>query len=177
MIHLPETSSLAAPLYQVRGRQIILDNDLAALFGVKTKRLNEQLRRNRLRFPDDFAFRLTAGEFSALRSHFATSKKGRGGRQNLPFALTEHGVVMAANVLNSWRAVSVSVEVVRAFVRLRRLTASQDYLNGTLEELRHSLELRIDKTDVRLNDLVQTVESLVEKNDDDPGTRNSIGFL
>jgi hypothetical protein len=100
----------------IRGEKVILDVDLARLYGVTTSRLNEQVRRNRQRFPEDFVFQLTAEESAILRSQIATSKS-RGGRRYLPYAFTEHGAIMAANVLNSTRA--VSVQVVRAFVKLR----------------------------------------------------------
>lgn len=97
----------------------MLDSDLAGLCGVTTKRFNEQVKRNRDRFPADFRFWLNAGEMEALRSQFATSNPERGGRRYLPYAFTEHGAIMAATVLNTSRAVEVSVYVVRAFIRLR----------------------------------------------------------
>lgn len=100
----------------LRGQKVLLDAELAALYGVTTKRFNEQVRRNRERFPADFMFQLTAEEHEALRSHFATSKTaptGRGGRRYLPYAFTEHGAIMAATILNSPRAVETSVYVVR----------------------------------------------------------------
>ena len=87
----------------VRGEKVILDSDLAALYGVSTSRFNEQVKRNRNRFPPDFSFRLTKDEWKSLISQFATSKLGRGGRRKLPYVFTEHGALMAANVLNSER--------------------------------------------------------------------------
>jgi len=119
----------------VRGEKVILDVDLAALYGVTTTRLNEQIKRNRDRFPGDFAFRLTKEEFTILMSQFATSSSKHGGRRKLPLVFTEHGAIMAANVLNSKRAVQVSVQVVRAFVRLRQLLSSNSELSRKLEEL------------------------------------------
>jgi len=98
----------------VRGEKVMLDRDLAEIYGVETKRLNEQVRRNRNRFPPDFMFQLTSGEAESLRSQIATSTKGRGGRRYLPYAFTEHGALMLANVLNSERAAQTSVQVVRA---------------------------------------------------------------
>jgi len=113
--------SRIAPLIRcVRNKRIILDSELAALYGVPTKRLNEQLRRNLQRFPEDFAFQLTAEEWVALRSQIAALKPGRGGhRKYAPYAFTEHGALMAATVLNSSRAVTMSLYIVRAFVRMR----------------------------------------------------------
>ena len=99
----------------IRGRRVIMDYDLAALYGVTTARLNEQVRRNIERFPADFMFHLGNQEFAALMSQIATSNAGRGGRRKLPYAFTEHGAIMAASVLSSPRAVEVSVYVVRAF--------------------------------------------------------------
>jgi len=112
--------------------------NLAELYGVPTKRLNEQVRRNAERFPEDFCFQLMAEESAALRSQYATSNRvgGRGGRRYLALAFTEHGVIMAANVLNSPRAVEMSVHVLRAFVRLREMLASHKELAKRLDELK-----------------------------------------
>ena len=119
----------------VRGEKVILDVDLAALYGVTTTRLNEQVKRNQERFPADFAFRLTKDEFTNLISQFATSSSQHGGRRRLPLVFTEHGAIMAANVLNSKRAVQASVEVVRAFIRLRQILASNAELARKLSDL------------------------------------------
>jgi len=130
-------------IHLIRGEKVILDADLAALYGVATKRLNEQVRRNRQRFPEDFMLQLTAAELrflerelnaANLKSQIATSKS-HGGRRHLPYAFTEHGAIMAANVLNSERAVEASVEVVRAFVSLRQMVASNAQLARRLDEL------------------------------------------
>lgn len=118
-----------------RGEKVILDADLAALYGVTTTRLNEQIKRNEDRFPEDFAFRLTKEEFTNLMSQFATSSSKHGGSRKLPLVFTEHGAIMAANVLNSKRAVQASVQVVRAFVRLRQMLVSNADLARKLEEL------------------------------------------
>jgi len=119
----------------VRGEKVILDADLAALYGVATRVLNQAVRRNLDRFPEDFMFQLTRDEAGSLRSQTVTSKPGRGGRRYAPYAFTEHGAIMAATVLNSPRAVQVSVFVVRAFVRLRRMLAQHKALAAKLEEL------------------------------------------
>ena len=127
----------------VRDEKVILDADLAALYGVSTKRLKEQVRRNRERFPEDFMFELTTDEqavltaqieASNLRSQIATSRS-HGGRRYLSYAFTEHGALMVANVLSSEVAVQASVEVVRAFVRLRRMLASNAELAHKLEQI------------------------------------------
>jgi phage regulator Rha-like protein len=121
----------------IRGEKVMLDKDLANLYGVTTKRLNEQVKRNRERFPGDFMFQLTREEAESLRrsrSQIATLKRGQNIKY-LPYAFTEHGAIMAANVLNSERAVQASVAVVRAFIRLRQILASNAELARKLEDL------------------------------------------
>jgi len=134
MSNLPARLAPQDVITRVRGHAVILDTDLAALYGVPVKRLNEQVRRNADRFPEDFVFQLSEQEWKALRSRFATSK-GRGGRRYLPYAFTEHGAIMAANVLNSTQAIQMSVAVVRAFVRLRRMALSVEGLARKVAEL------------------------------------------
>jgi hypothetical protein len=123
----------------IRDQKVMLDQDLAALYGVPTKRLNEQVKRNLARFPEDFMFQLTAEEAEALRSQIATSKPARGGRRYLPFAFTEQGVAMLSSVLNSDRAIEVNIAIVRAFVRLREILATHKDLAKKLEELEKKL--------------------------------------
>ena len=126
-------------IFILRGQKVILDEMLASLYGVTTKRLNEQLKRNIGRFPPDFMFQLTAKEFSNLKSQIATSSFGWGGRRKLPLAFTEHGAIMAASVLHSPKAIEMSVLVVRAFVKLRNLLAAHRQLATKLEELEKKL--------------------------------------
>src|SRR5262249_36027178 len=109
------TKKVAAKILVLRNQKVILDSDLAELYGVPVKRLTEQVKRNRGRFPKDFLFTLSKEELESLRSQFATSKPVRGGRRYLPHAFTEHGAIMAATVLNSKRAIEMSIFVVRAF--------------------------------------------------------------
>jgi phage regulator Rha-like protein len=125
--------SIAQRILLLRGQKVLLDADLAELYGVETRRLNEQVKRNAPRFPLDFIFTLNLEEFSNLKSQNATSSWG--GRRKLPMAFTEHGAIMAATVLSSPRAVEVSVYVVRAFVQLRESLASNKELAKRLEEL------------------------------------------
>jgi len=113
----------------------MLDADLAVLYGVSTKRLNEQVRRNRSRFPDDFMFQLTREEVRSLRSQFATSKQGRGGRRYAPLVFTEQGIAMLSTVLNSERAIQVNIEIMRAFVHLREMIVTHRDLARKLETL------------------------------------------
>lgn len=125
-------------ILEIRGQKVILDSDLARIYAVEVKALNRAVRRNRERFPDDFIFQLTTEEWDALKCQFGTSK-GRGGRRYLPYVFTEHGAVMAASMLNSRRAIRMSVFVVRAFVRLRLVVATHKELAAKLAELEQSL--------------------------------------
>ncbi len=116
-------------IYLIRGHKVMIDVDLAEMYDVPTKRLNEQVRRNQKRFPADFMFRLTKEEAENLRSQFATSRSAHGGRRSLPYAFTEHGVAMLSSVLNSERAIEVNITIMRAFVRLRQMLESNEELN------------------------------------------------
>ena len=123
-------------IYQIRGRKVMMDKDLAKLYGVSTKRLNEQVKRNSKRFPDDFMFLLTNKEVAALRSQFATSKrKGKGGRRYSPYVFTEQGVAMLSSVLNSERAIEVNIQIMRAFVALQRWVLSHEALRRKVDNL------------------------------------------
>jgi len=133
---------IVSAIHEIRGHRVMLDCDLAALYGVSTSRLNEQVKRNQDRFPTDFMFRLTAGEASTLKSQFATSNAGRGGRRKLPNVFTEHGAVMLANVLRSGTAVQTSIQVVRAFVQLREFALTHAELARRLDELERRYDTR-----------------------------------
>ena len=137
---LVTTEDVERAILVLRGRRVILDSALAALYDVTVSRFNEAVKRNAKRFPADFAFQLTREEYVTLRSQIAISKtEHRGGRQYLPYVFTEHGAVMAASILNSPKAVEMSVEVVRAFVRLRQILASNRQLAAKVEELERKL--------------------------------------
>ncbi len=144
-------------IHEIRGQKVMLDRDLAALYGVPTKRLNEQVQRNIARFPDDILFRLTTEEAKSLRSQIATSKISRGGRRYLPFAFTEHGAYMAASLLNSPRAVEISVFVVRAFAKLRQLVLAHKDLAGKLDQL----ERKVGGHDEAIKQLVAAIRRLM----------------
>lgn len=116
-------------IYLIRGQKVMIDFDLAELYGVTTKQLNQQVSRNEKRFPKDFRFRLTKDETAFLRSQFVTSNMGRGGRRYLPYAFTEQGVAMLSSVLKSQRAIEVNIAIMRAFVRLRQLLETNEELN------------------------------------------------
>ena len=146
----------------LRGHKVIIDKNLAALYGVTTKRLNEQVKRNIDRFPNDFVFQLTAQEFNNLRSQFATSSTGWGGTRKLPLVFTEHGALMAASVLNSPKAIEMSIWVVRAFVKLRNILATHRQLAEKLNELERKLSIH-DKQIVVLFDAIRGLMSPPEK--------------
>lgn len=133
-------ATVASQIRIVRGQRVLLDSDLAALYGVSTKAFNQAVRRNIERFPSDFLLQLTDSEMDSLRSQIVTLKTGRGQhRKYMPLAFTEHGAIMAATILNSPRAVEMSVYVVRAFVKLREVLASHAELARKLETLEKSV--------------------------------------
>ena len=160
----------------LRGQRVILDADLAKVYGVTTTRLNQQVRRNSDRFPLDFAFQLTADELAGLMLQIATSKKGRGGRRKLPVAFTEHGAIMAANVLNSPRAVQMSVFVVRAFVKMREALAQNKELAAKLSELERRLTGRLDVHEKAIVHILDEIKKLMEPVPIPEPERREIGF-
>jgi hypothetical protein len=181
----PDSAALERLIFRLRGRRVMLDADLARLYGVATKRFNEAFRRHHDRFPADFAFRVTAQELADLRSQFATSSsqahesttesglvgRSHGGRRYLPWAFTEHGALMVATVLSSSKAVAMSVYVVRAFVQMRnRLAANLAFAKRIAEIDRTLLE-----HDGALRDIYRKLAPLLEPPPDPP--RRRIGFL
>ncbi|MBU1017594.1 ORF6N domain-containing protein [Patescibacteria group bacterium] len=159
-------------IYIIRGRKVILDQDLAALYGAETKNLNKAVSRNKKRFPEDFIFKLTKEEWTNLKFQFGTSSSDWGGRRKLPMAFTEHGVVMAANLLKSDRAVTISVEIVRTFIRLREFFSSQKEMSKELSELKSFLLKHSNKTNREFQRVWQAIEKLTEK----PKNQRQIGF-
>lgn len=130
-------------IYMIRGHKVMLDSDLAELYAVPTKRLNEQVRRNITRFPSDFMFQLSEDEAASLRSQIATLKKGRGEhRKYLPYAFTEQGVAMLSSVLNSERAIHVNIAIMRAFVKLREMLATHKDLARKLAEMEKKYDVQ-----------------------------------
>jgi hypothetical protein len=153
----------------LRNQKVILDTDLAELYGVSVKRLNEQIKRNPKRFPPDFLFTVTRAEYDNLRSQNATSNSGHGGRRYLPNAFTEHGAIMAASVLNSRRAIEMSIFVVRAFVQMRQAIARNRNIVSKLAEL----EARLDTHDNEIQDLMEAIRELLAPL---PANNRRIGF-
>ena len=177
----PAVERISLSIAALRGQRVILDSELAALYEVETKRFNEQVKRNAARFPADFMFQLTSEELDSLRSQFATSNTGRGGRRYLPYVFTEHGAMMAAMVLNSPRAVEVSVYVVRAFVRLREAAVQHKDLADrltSLEEKTEALSMSHDTFSRNTrNQLRQVFDALRELTIAPDPPKRSIGFV
>ena len=152
---------IAPVIRTIRGQKVILDSDLARIYGVTTKRLNEQVKRNAKRFPSDFIFQLTADEAENLKSQIATSSS-HGGKRKLPYAFTENGAVMAANVLNSPAAVRMSVFVVRAFVKMRELLGGTKALAKQLADLEKKLTARLDGHEVAIIEVLRRVMDILD---------------
>ena len=160
---------VSSKILVLRNQKVILDTDLAELYGVPVKHLNQQVKRNGHRFPSDFLFTLTKAESESLRSQFVTSNGRRGGRRYLPYAFTEHGAIMAATVLNSKRAIDMSIFVVRAFVGMRQALAVNRHVVSKLSEL----EARLDSHDAEIQDLVEAIRELMAPL---PANNRRIGF-
>src|ERR1700722_7600960 len=153
----------------LRGQRVILDVELAELYGVPVKRLNQQIKRNARRFPSDFAFRLSKAEQEDLWWQIATSSSNYGGRRYLPNAFTEHGAIMAATVLNSKRAIEMSIFVVRAFARMREMLTANQQIRFKLAEL----EQRLEGHDADIQGLVEAIHDLMAP---PSGNSRRIGF-
>lgn len=165
-------------IYEVRGERVMLDSDLASIYGVETKALNRAVKRNRDRFPKDFVFQLSEDEWKNLRYQIGTSSSdpkhqslryqigtstlGHGGRRNRPYVFTEHGAIMAANVLNSRRAVQMSVFVVRAFLKMRALLGDNRDLAQKLAVLEKELKKRLDVHDTVIVTILQRVMDIID---------------
>jgi hypothetical protein len=162
---------ISSSILQLRGQRVLLDNELAALYGVTTKRFNEQVKRNKDRFPEDFMLRLVRAEVDALnRSQFATGSQKHRDPRFPPFAFTEHGAIMAATILNSPRAAEMSVYVVRAFVQLRDMLASNKELARRLDEL----ERKLATHDQAITGILTTIRELMSPAPEPK--RRGIGF-
>ena len=159
-------------IYEVRGQKVMLDSDLAALYGVMAKVLNQAVKRNLRRFPQEFMFQLTNDEWNNLRSHIVTSSKGHGGRRYNPYVFTEHGILMLSSVLNSDRAIDTNIEIMKVFVQIRQYMLSQVGTSDQIADLRKLLLLYIDKNDKRVSDIIIALNNLIEK----PKETRKIGF-
>ncbi|MCL2557486.1 MAG: ORF6N domain-containing protein [Treponema sp.] len=167
-----ELPNLTDKIYQIRDRQVMVDSDLAQIYQVETKRLNEAVKRNIERFPPEFMFQLTLEEYdnlkrqiatSSLRSQIATSKAGRGGRAYLPFVFTEHGVVMLSSVLNSKIATGMNIAIVKAFIDMRRYLANPSSLRREMEDLKQIVMLHMDNTTHHLAEHTEAINNIIDK--------------
>jgi hypothetical protein len=160
-------------IVEIRDRQVVLDSDLANLYEVETKVLLQQVRRNAGRFPDDFMFQLSQAEWEALKSQNVTSKPGRGGRRSRPFVFTEHGVAMLSSVLRSERAIAVNIEVVRAFVAMRRHTQGSEELARRIDELEGQTVARLDTHEEHLAEIFAALRRMASP---PPKRKHPVGF-
>lgn len=175
-------------IYEIRGHKVMLDYEIAEMYEVETKRINEQVKRNIERFPEDFMFQLTENEWVMMRSQIvttsdsnwsqiATSSKKHRGKSYLPFAFTEHGVTMLATVLRSEKAVKVSIAVVRAFITLKQYIADRKNISKQINSIKDELSERIDEQDVQIIEIYQVLDKLIQdKEEQKPVKREPIGF-
>lgn len=165
-------------IFVIRNQKVMIDSDLAKLYGVETFRLNEAVKRNINRFPSNFMFQLTKEEYETLTSQFAMSKK-RGGRRTLPYVFTEQGVAMLSSVLNSERAIQINIQIMNTFVKLRQYALAQTSKENELVELKKMLMLHIENTDNKLaqhdkaiGQIINVLNNLIET----PKETKKIGF-
>ncbi|MCR4303074.1 MAG: ORF6N domain-containing protein [Gallionella sp.] len=165
------SESIETKILTIRGQKVMLDADLAELYGVEIRALNQAVKRNAERFPEDFMFQMTAEEYESLRSQIVTLKAGRGQhRKYLPYAFTEHGALMLGNVLKSERAVEVSLHVVRAFVYLRELVSGHKELAQKLNQL----ERKVGAHDKAIAEIINVIRQLMAP--EEPKKKRPIGF-
>lgn len=158
----------------VRGRQVMLDEDLADLYGVETRVLVQQVRRNEKRFPTDFMFQLSAEEFGDLKSQSVISSGGHGGRRKRPLVFTEHGIAMLSGVLRSDSAIAVNIEIMRVFVELRRMASSYAVIEKRLEQLEADMGTRLGEHDEQLRQIFETLRQLIAPS---PPSKRPVGFM
>src|SRR5436190_8522835 len=175
-----ETNELGRLIYQIRAQRVMLDSDLASIYGVQTKALNRAVKRNRDRFPKDFVFQLTAHESELLRRQSGTLKTERGAhRKYLPWAFTEHGAIMAANVLNSAKAIQMSVFVIRAFVKMRGVLSETAKMAAKLSALEQEIKGRLDTHEKAIVDVLQQLMEILNPDEiliPDSEPKREIGF-
>jgi len=161
-------------IFEIRGYQVMLDADLARIYQVETKVLNQAAKRNIDRFPPEFMFQLTMDEYEILRSQFVTSKYSQGGRRYLPFAFTEHGVIMLSSVLNSKIATQINIAVVKAFIEMRRYIAKP--IRKKLDDLEKVLMLHIDDTNHNFAEHAAVINEIIRKSPDAAHRRHKPQF-
>ena len=159
-----QLSKVEEKIYVIRGHKVMLDSDLAELYGVETKHLNRQVARNPDRFPEDFAFQLTENEWESLRCQFVTSNEGRGGRRYFPYAFTENGVAMLSSVLKSTQAVQVNIAIMRIFTKLRSYLLLEQELRREMTDLKNGQNQLFRVVFERLDGIEETLEPRLPKN-------------
>jgi len=169
-------SPMESLIHVIRDQKVMLDSTLAGLYGVPTKSLNLAVRRNRSRFPEDFMFQMDKEEAAALRFQTETSNTGRGGRRYLPYAFTEQGVAMLSSVLHSEHAAQMNVAIMRAFVRLRKIIASNKDLGSRIEKLEHGHERTASVIEILAEDIDRIAREVKEMKALPPVTKRKIGF-
>lgn len=171
--YIPD-ETIIRKIYIIRGHKVMLDFDLAVLYEVETKRLNEQVKRNIERFPEDFMFRLTLKEWQTMRSQFATSSQSKRKDRYIPYAFTENGVTMLASILKSEKAVKMSIVVIRAFIELTRSALQYGEITKQLQALKEHL----GEHDVQLNQIYDAIENLLDDKAEQKtwDNRKRIGF-
>jgi len=162
---------ITSKIYLIRNEKVLLDSDLAVLYGVETKVLIQAVKRNLNRFPDDFMFQLSKGEFKILRSQIVTSSWG--GRRYPPFAFTEQGVAMLSSVLNSEKAVQVNIAIMRAFVQLRKFLQSNESLTNKLQVLEKETKKRFEEQQEQINLIFEAIKQLIKE---ETKPKKQIGF-
>jgi hypothetical protein len=159
-------------IYQIRNQKVMIDRDLAELYGVETKVLKQAVRRNLNRFPEDFMFEMTKQEFEDWRSQFVTSKNDKAGLRYLPFCFTEQGVTMISCILNSANAITVNIQIIRIFTKLRQLLSDNTELRLEIEKIKHKL----NNQDKNMEIVFQYLDELLEKKNHSNEARERIGF-
>ena len=166
--HILSEETIANTIYYIRNQKVMLDRDLSTLYGIETKRLNEQVKRNLSRFPEDFMFQLTENEFQNLKSHFATSSWG--GTRKLPYAFTEHGVLMLSSVLNSEKAIQTNIQIMRIFTKVRQMLLDTTEMRLDIVQIQKKLENQGKNIEL----VFSYLDELTEKKEEKPRTK--IGY-
>ncbi|WP_304066712.1 ORF6N domain-containing protein [Pedobacter glucosidilyticus] len=177
-VNLPD-EMVMNQIYVIRGQKVMLDKDLAVLYGVETKTLNQAVKRNMDRFPEDFMFELSKEEFELLRSQIVTSKDGRGGRRYLPNAFTEQGVAMLSSVINSKQAIQVNIQIMRIFTRVRQMLSQNTEFKLEIAEIKQAINKiakKQDGHDKNIDLLFEYIDRLQEKTEEPKQERKRIGY-
>jgi len=156
-----ESIQIQKMIHEVRGQKVMLDRDLAGLYGVEVKRLNEATKRNIERFPPDFMFKLSQNEWDDLRSQIATANQNISKIRYLPYAFTEHGVLMLSNVLNSEKAINMSIQIIRVFDKLRKYALEQTSKDVRIAEIHKLLMLHIENNDYKFSEYDKTIRQII----------------